>query len=230
MAGIALSIQRLPLKKEPFEGNDLCRLYDEHAKLYMMPVYRHFARKIAKMKILGPGILDIGAGSGLLSIEIAKMLNQEFHITATDISEDILQIAQDNIQKSGLGHKIEIKACSASALAFPDGSFDLVVSNASLHHWINPLAAFSEIKRVTKSGGSCLIRDNMRLSPLFNPLINLISRVKGMNKTQHDLWIKAIQASYTTSELKDLLKQSDIKEYQISVNPTFLDFDIKGSF
>jgi ubiquinone/menaquinone biosynthesis C-methylase UbiE len=225
-----LSFHRIPLKEEPFKGDNFCSLYDEHAKLYMMPVYRHFARKIAKMKIKGSRVLDIGTGSGLLSIEIAKIPNQEFHITAIDISEDILRVAQENIRKAGLVHKIELKACSASALSFPDQSFDLVVSNASLHHWINPLATFSEIKRVTKNGGFCLIRDNMRLSPLFSPLIKLISSVKGMNKIQHDLWVKAIQASYTISELNALLKQSELRGYRISINPSFLDLNIKCSF
>jgi ubiquinone/menaquinone biosynthesis C-methylase UbiE len=226
----SLSIHRIPLKEEPFKGTNLCRLYDEHARLYMMPVYRHFARKIASMKLKNPRILDLGTGSGLLSIEIAKILNQDFQITATDISEDMLEIAQYNINISGLGHKIEVKACSASALSFPNQSFDCVVSNASLHHWINPLAAFNEIARVTQRGGVCLIRDNMRLSPLWNPLINLISYTKGMNQMQHDLWVKAIRASYTLPELKALLKQSDWKNYSISINPTFLDLTIRCLF
>ena len=225
-----MSIHRIPLKEEPFKGDTFCSSYDDHAKLYMMPVYRNFARKIARMVTKGSTILDIGTGSGLLSIEIAKIFSHDFHITAIDISEDMLQIAQKNIQKAGLSHKIELKTCSASALSFSNQSFDFVVSNASLHHWINPLAAFSEIKRVTKSGGFCLVRDNMRLSPFFNPLISLICSVKGMNRMQHDLWLKAIQASYTVSELKVLLKQSCLQDYHISINPTFLDITIKCSF
>jgi ubiquinone/menaquinone biosynthesis C-methylase UbiE len=161
---------------------------------------------------------------------MAGVLDQAFHITGIDISEEILEVARQNIKKAGLSQKIELKACSASALSFSDQSFDLSVSNASLHHRIKPLAAFNEIKRITKTGGFCLIRDNMRLSPVYYPLIDLISFVKGMNKKQHDLWVQAIQAGYTVSELKALLEQSDLKNYKISVNPTFLDLIIKCSF
>jgi ubiquinone/menaquinone biosynthesis C-methylase UbiE len=225
-----MSIHRIPLKEEPFTGNILCSMYDQHAKLYMMPVYRHFARKIAHLNINSPRVLDIGTGSGLLSIEIAKIVHREFHITATDISEDMLLIARENILKAGLSQKIETKICSASALPFADHSFDLVVSNASLHHWINPLIAFSEIKRVTRNGGFCLIRDNMRLSPFFSPFVKLIAFIKGMNQTQYNLWMNAIRASYNPSEIEIVLKQSEIKDYKISINSTFLDLEIKCIF
>jgi ubiquinone/menaquinone biosynthesis C-methylase UbiE len=217
---------RIPLKDEAFQGDNLSRLYDEHAKLFMMPVYRHFARKIAKMNLKGSRVLDIGTGSGLLAIEIAKVLQPEFHITAIDVSGEMLQIAQENIKKAGLAHCAELKRASASALPFPDCSFDLVVSNASLHHWTNPLAAFREIERVSMKGCFCLIRDNMRLPPVLNPFIDIVSQIKGMNKFQHDLWVNAIKASYTISELNNLLKNSDLKNYKVSINPTFGDLNI----
>jgi ubiquinone/menaquinone biosynthesis C-methylase UbiE len=221
--------ERIPLKEEAFQGENLCRLYDEHAKSHMMPVYRHFARKIANMNLKGSRILDIGTGSGLLAIEIAKILKPEFHITAIDISEEMLQIARENIEKAGLAHRIELKGSSASALTFPDRSFDLVVSNASLHHWIDPLAVFGEIQRVCANRGFCLIRDNMRLPPVFNPLIDIISHIKGLNDFQRNLWVNAIKAGYTISELNELLKNSDLKNYKVSINPTFLDLNIKCS-
>jgi ubiquinone/menaquinone biosynthesis C-methylase UbiE len=222
--------QRIPLKEEPFSGTDLCRTYDEHAKRFMMPVYRDFVSRMVKRKTRGERILDIGTGSGLLAIEIAKTFKPEVHITGIDLSEDILKIAQRNVEISGLSRQIEFKVLSAADTSFPDGSFDIVVSNASLHHWFDPQAVFSEIKRITVNGGFCLIRDNLRLSPWLNPLINMISFIKGMNEIQHDLWIKAIQASYTIPELNAVLKNSDLKKYRVSINPTFLDLTVTCTF
>ncbi len=217
---------RIPLKEEAFHGDNLCHLYDEHAKRYMMPVYRHFTRKITNMNLKISRVLDIGTGSGLLAIEIAKSLNPEFHITAIDVSEEMLQITQENIDKVGLSHRIETKRASASALPFPDHCFDLVVSNASLHHWIDPLTAFSEIRRVSKQGGFCLIRDNLRLPPVFYPFIFFIGQIKGMNNFQRSLWVNAIKASYTISEISNLLKRSALKNSRVSINPTFWDLNI----
>jgi ubiquinone/menaquinone biosynthesis C-methylase UbiE len=227
---LSLVSGRIPLKEEPFSGIELCRSYDEHARRFMMPVYRDFVRKILKRNPGGNRILDIGTGSGLLAIEFFKALKSEARITGIDISEDMLSIAHQNAVKAGLGNKIDFKVSSAAAMPFSDGSFDLVISNASLHHWIDPQAVCSEIKRVTVKGGFCFIRDNMRLSPIFNPLISLISYIKGMNEEQHNLWIKAIQAGYTVPELKALLKNTGLQKYQVTINPAYLDLNIQCLF
>jgi SAM-dependent methyltransferase len=46
-----------------------------------------------------------------------------------------------------------------AALAFPDGSFDLVVSTLSMHHWADPTAGLTEIGRVLRPGARALIWD-----------------------------------------------------------------------
>jgi len=46
-----------------------------------------------------------------------------------------------------------------ASLAFPDGSFDLVVSTLSMHHWADPTAGLAEIGRVLRPGGRALVWD-----------------------------------------------------------------------
>ncbi len=46
-----------------------------------------------------------------------------------------------------------------AALPFPDGSFDLVVSTFSMHHWSDPAAGLGEIARVLRPAGRALIWD-----------------------------------------------------------------------
>jgi ferredoxin len=91
----------------------------------------------------------------------------------------------------------------------------------------NTSVVLKEVKRVTRQGGFCLIRDNMRLSPFWNPLIDLVCRLKRMNEEQHDLWVRAIQASYTTHEVRKLLDLSEIKDGKVSLNPAYLDLNIE---
>ena len=229
MNRLSLSANRIPLAEESFSGKDICRQYDAHAKHYMMPVYRHFARIIARTRLAGCRVLDIGTGSGLLAIELARLPDRDFKITGVDISEEMLQIARENVKQAGFSHRITLKVASASSIPFADGSFDIVVSNASLHHWSNPPAVFSEIKRVSSQGSLCLIRDNMRLPPLYSPLIDIICFLKRMSAECRDLWVRAIQASYTTAEMKAILAMSGLKGGKVSINPTFLDFNIEWS-
>ena len=49
-------------------------------------------------------------------------------------------------------------------MPFADGSFDLVISYASLHHWRQPAAVINEIMRVLKENGRVIIRDNRRVT------------------------------------------------------------------
>jgi ubiquinone/menaquinone biosynthesis C-methylase UbiE len=46
-----------------------------------------------------------------------------------------------------------------ASLAFPDGSFDLVMSTLSMHHWADPSAGLAEIARVLRPGGRFLVWD-----------------------------------------------------------------------
>jgi ubiquinone/menaquinone biosynthesis C-methylase UbiE len=215
------------LAGESFSGKEATQQYDEHAERFMQPVYRRFAAKIAKTKAPGYRVLDIGTGGGRLAIALAKMGGREWRITGIDISQDMLDIARKNVAQAGLNDKIALQQSSGSAMPFADGDFDLVVSNASLHHWIDPPEVFNEIGRVTAPGGFCLIRDNLRLPVAASPLISLIGLTMGMDKSGRQLWHRAIQASYTPGEGRILLNNSALKSAHITINPVFLDLSIE---
>jgi ubiquinone/menaquinone biosynthesis C-methylase UbiE len=223
-----LTERRIPLLDETFSAEEAVQ-YDEHAKLFMLPVYRHFARQILARKRNSGRVLDIGAGSALLSIELAKTPGWNSPMVALDLSAQMLQLAQNNLGQAGLGNKITLVQASASLLPFAPGSFDIVVSNASLHSWKEPLAVLSQVKRVTRSDGLCLIRDNLRLPYLLAPLISVVSRSKGMTEKQRRLWWRAIKAGYTLPEARSLFVRAGLKEARVGVNPTFLDLIIVWS-
>jgi ubiquinone/menaquinone biosynthesis C-methylase UbiE len=217
--------ERVPLSEESFTDVNAARFYDEHARRFMGPVYRRFAKKVAGIGFTGARVLDIGTGSGLLAIELAKT-RPDWQVTSTDISENMLELARQNAARAGLGKGIELRQAPAAALPFADNSFDLVTSNASLHLWTDPLKVFQEIARVTSPGGYCLIWDNMRLTAL-SPLLILIGRVMGMNATQRRLWLDAMRASYTIGETKAILGKSALNNARVSIIPRFFYLSIQ---
>jgi ubiquinone/menaquinone biosynthesis C-methylase UbiE len=215
---------RVPLEEAQFTRDEAAAFYNAHARRFMGPIYRRLAARTAALKSGGNRVLDIGTGSGLLAIELAKA-RPDWRITGIDIAEDMLKLARQNTEKAGLSGKIEFLQAPAAELPFGDGSYDIVASNASLHLWKDPVKVFTEIARVIAPGGACLVWDNLRL-PVFYPLLGLIGAVMGMSKAQRRLWLKAVRSSYTAAEVKAVRKKTGLKNAHVTINPWLLELSI----
>jgi ubiquinone/menaquinone biosynthesis C-methylase UbiE len=223
--------QRIPLPQESIAEMDAVIQYDKGAKYYIMPEYKYFVWKILRRGITKGQVLDIGTGSGLLAIELARIKKRNnFDITGLDISENMLKKARENVRKYHVEDKIKFLYGTASSLPFPDKTFDLVISYASLHHWFDPVAVFNEVARVTKETGCFIIRDNMRVyhNPFWKCGIWLVSRF--MNKRHRENWPKVIHASYTIPEIKELVSKSQLKNYRVSRDFLFIDLCIESQY
>ena len=93
-------------------------------------------------------ILDIGAGTGFLSIMLAEM---GYRVVGIDISEEMMKRAKKKAQDIGV--EAEFKLGDAENLSFETGSFDAIVNRAVLWTLPNPEKALAEWKRVLKPGG-----------------------------------------------------------------------------
>ena len=83
--------KRIPLPEESIADIDTVTQYDKGAKYYMMPEYKYFVRKILRKGIRRGRELDIGTGSGLLAIELAKVKNSNFDIVGLDVYENMIK-------------------------------------------------------------------------------------------------------------------------------------------
>jgi SAM-dependent methyltransferase len=95
--------------------------------------------------------LEIGAGTGYFSLNLAQagLLRSA---TATDISPEMVTTLRDNARRIGLTNITATRA-QADSLPFPDGSFDVVLGHAVLHHLPDLERAFAEFHRVLAPGG-----------------------------------------------------------------------------
>jgi ubiquinone/menaquinone biosynthesis C-methylase UbiE len=99
-------------------------------------------------------VLEVGAGTGFFVINLWQAgYVAEAH--ATDLSDGMLEVCRANAQ--ALGCPIETRAGDAERLPYGDGTFDLVVGHAFLHHVPEPRAALAEMHRVLAPGGAVLI-------------------------------------------------------------------------
>ena len=93
-------------------------------------------------------ILDIGAGTGFLSIMLAEL---GYRVVGIDISEEMMERAKKKAVDRGV--EAEFKLGDAENLSFETGSFDAIVNRAVLWTLPNPEKALAEWKRVLKPGG-----------------------------------------------------------------------------
>lgn len=119
------------------QGTDLERLTDW---LAAMPAAR---------------VLDMGCGAGHASYAAASVVNA---VVAYDLSDRMLAVVNASAQARAYGN---ITTCQGVAehLPFEDGSFDIVISRYSAHHWHDVGQALREAKRVLKPGGKLIMID-----------------------------------------------------------------------
>lgn len=114
---------------------------------------RRIEENILKNNFKNKTLLDIGAGSAYVTVEMAK---KGLKVIALDLSE----AAIDNIKRYKSEFKLKnIKTiCSnAEKLPFENESIDYIIANAILEHIQNETQAIYEWKRVLKPGGLMMI-------------------------------------------------------------------------
>jgi ubiquinone/menaquinone biosynthesis C-methylase UbiE len=143
-----------------FEGRT-SRIYDFAARTLLRRVYRRLAADVADTAPQDGAVLDVGTGPGVLLVELARR-RPDLRLTGLDLSADMVAAAKRNL--GPFGDRATARVGNATDLPFPDGSFDLIVSSLSLHHWDHPEAAVPEFARVLKPGGRLCVYD-FRFAP-----------------------------------------------------------------
>lgn len=130
--------------------------------------FHHRDRMLAMVNWRGDErVLDVGTGRGLLMIGAAKRLTSG-HSTGIDIwsKKDLSGNSRErtlrNVELEGVSGRVEVLDGDATALKFPDNSFDVILSNLCIHNIPGRTSrdqACREIVRVLKPGGRALISD-----------------------------------------------------------------------
>jgi|CXWL01.1.fsa_nt_gi SAM-dependent methyltransferase len=103
---------------------------------------------------IGPGasVLDVAAGAGDQTLDIAQRVGPAGRVLATDLSPVILELALNNAQQSGL-HNVETLVADGENLAVPPASFDAAVSRLGLMFLPDPLKGLRGMHRALRLGG-----------------------------------------------------------------------------
>jgi ubiquinone/menaquinone biosynthesis C-methylase UbiE len=128
---------------------------------YWVPIFSLFAKQLALVSSPSPGdvILDVGTGSGLAVRELCETTPSLGLVVGIDSSEEMIRLARRRTVSAG-PKKAKFLKMRAEELRFPDGFFDVVISNCGMSE---RLAGFSqsvkEISRVLRPGGVFVFND-----------------------------------------------------------------------
>ncbi len=106
-----------------------------------------------------PRILDIGCGSGVATIELAKLSNGE--IIGIDIDQSLLDKLNRKIEEKGFSNRMKTLKCSLFEMNFPDESFDIIWSEGSIFI-IGFETGLKEWNRLLKTNGFLVVHDEKK--------------------------------------------------------------------
>ncbi len=156
-------------------------LYDALShRLLLGSLFGRIAADIAAVASDKASVLEVGCGPGRLSILLAR--RHGLDVTALDLDPAMIERARANAERSQDcdRRRPEFLVGDVASLAFPDESFDLVVSTLSMHHWADPKVGLAEIGRVLRSDGRALVWDfRAGAVPLHGQLPGPVEHVHG---------------------------------------------------
>ena len=123
-----------------------------HAKITAQQV--NMREALIQQARLEPGmrVLDLACGTGDPALEIARRVGPNGHVTATDLSPQMLEECRKNAARAGITN-MEFVVADAEHLQFGPASFDRVTSRLGAMYFVDVHSALDGIRRVLVPGG-----------------------------------------------------------------------------
>jgi ubiquinone/menaquinone biosynthesis C-methylase UbiE len=151
-----------------------------------------------------PVILDLGAGTALIPIELCRRV-PNIRVIAVDAAAHMLVLARKNIDAASLADHIESVRADAKQLPFESAAFSAVISNSILHHIADPRLVIAEAVRVTAPGRLLFHRDLCRPN-VQSEVDRMVTAYAGdATPYQQKLLADSLRAALTLDEIRALV-------------------------
>jgi phosphoethanolamine N-methyltransferase len=110
------------------------------------------ARTLEGVDLTGSIMLDIGCGSGGITVDLVRR-HGAARVIGIDVEEPVCAHARRRVVGNGLGDRIEIRLVEPGPLPFADQSFDIVFSKDSIVHIADKETLAADVFRVLRPGG-----------------------------------------------------------------------------
>lgn len=173
-------------------------LMARHGRLFQ----GRFAKRIARELRRNARVLDVGAGTGWLAVDLT-LRRPDVTVWALDPSNEMLERARRRTESAGVGERVRFAVGVAEALPFERAAFDAVYSNYALHHLDESQALLDDAARVARPGAAVLVRDLRRLRAWqARALIASARVVLGYDSMQARIGRESLAAALSLAEAK----------------------------
>ncbi len=128
--------------------------WDGLRKMFNDDVLR--ARAIAQLIPRDLIVLEVGTGTGILALELARL---GLRVIAVDHSKGMLEAAEAKLIEAGVKDLVDLRQAEADTLPLSDGEVDAVFAHMVLHYVPSPTAVLREMARVLRPQGRAVIVD-----------------------------------------------------------------------
>ena len=155
------------------ETDFVAGVYEKLASIYDIvfgPTLHAGRLQALKRMAIAPGdrVLEVGVGTGINLM----LYPRDCKVTGVDLSDSMLEKAHERVAKNGL-RDVRLLQMDASALTFPDESFDIVYAPYLVSVVPDPVTVALEMRRVCRPGGRVIILNHFRSS---NPIVSWAER------------------------------------------------------
>jgi len=155
------------------ETDFVAGVYEKLASIYDIvfgPTLHAGRLQALKRMAIAPGdrVLEVGVGTGINLM----LYPRDCKVTGVDLSDSMLERAHERVAKNGL-RDVRLLQMDASALTFPDESFDIVYAPYLVSVVPDPVTVALEMRRVCRPGGRVIILNHFRSS---NPIVSWAER------------------------------------------------------
>ena len=125
---------------------------------------RNPAKVVEALKI-GPGsrVADVGAGSGLLTIHLARAVAPNGRVVATDIQGEVLDLLHQRLQAAGLADIVERRIVDPDKPQLETGLYDAILLAEVDHHFNDAVAWLKAAIPALKPTGRIVISNRVYL-------------------------------------------------------------------
>jgi len=162
----------------------------------------------------GKSVLDVGCGTGSLSILARLAVGDAGRVCGIDIAPRMIRKAKEKAERSKLD--IDFQTASITRLPFPEERFDVVISSLVFHHLPLPIKkdGLGEIYRVLKRSGRFFLADFSAPHVITAPLMFLFL-----------IWLSSTRYQFL-GKLPGLITEAGFKDVSRVKKGVFLDYFI----